>query len=371
MVLTEERIQKVLRHVVPEEDAARICLYLQGKKNISEFIIAEELDLEIHRTRNILYKLLHTNLVRFKRKKDKIKGWYICYWDFNEDAVPFVEEKIRLEAIDKMKTRLLNEDGNYFYMCRFAHTRQNFEEAFENNFKCPECGEIMNQQDNERTVEFLKSRLDELQLIQKEYLAHKKSLAQTAQAQYEKEQRALRLAEEKAKHEAEEKRRRIEQDRLRKKQEALERKKVAEQKRIEREQAKVRREKERQQRAVEKEKREAQRKKDIEKRKKEQAKARKEKEQAKVRRQKERDREAKKRAAEKKRLVKKKTVSSKKKSSSSKKKPVKKKTVSSKKKSSSSKKKPVKKKTVSSKKKSSSSNRKVPKRSVKKKVVKK
>ncbi len=78
MVLVKERIIGVLKQLVPEEDAEHIVFYLRGKTNISEFIIAEELDLEIHRARNLLYKLLDQNLVSFKRKKDKIKGWYIC-----------------------------------------------------------------------------------------------------------------------------------------------------------------------------------------------------------------------------------------------------------------------------------------------------
>lgn len=183
MAITKQRIIDVLKQVVPEEDAERIVFYLRGKSNISEFIVAEELDLEIHRTRNLLYKLLDENLVSFKRKKDKIKGWYICYWDFNEATVPHLEEKLRVETINKIKERLANEDGGFFYMCRSAHTRQNFETAFENNFKCPECGELMNQVDNSRTIDFLKKRLVELEAIEaKAATSPKKKVAKESSA---------------------------------------------------------------------------------------------------------------------------------------------------------------------------------------------
>ncbi|MGM5481672.1 MAG: hypothetical protein ACQESE_04670 [Nanobdellota archaeon] len=171
MKVSKERIQDVLKQVVPDSDAEEIIFYLRGKKNISEFIVAEELDLEIHRTRNQLYKLLDHNLVSFKRKKDKIKGWYICYWDFNEYNIPHLEEKLRLEKIDKLKNRLEEEQSGFFYMCRFAHERQSFEEAFENDFKCPECGELMNQLDNERTIEFLNKKITELEEEQVEHEA--------------------------------------------------------------------------------------------------------------------------------------------------------------------------------------------------------
>ena len=170
MTTTKQRIIDVLKQVVPEDEAQDIIFYLRGKSNISEFIIAEELDLEIHRTRNLLYKLLDKNLVSFKRKKDKIKGWYICYWDFNESAVAHLEEKLRLNTIAKLRERLDKEDGGFFYMCRFAHTRMGFDEAFEYDYKCPECGELMNQQDNTRTIEFLKGRIDELEKEHEEFL---------------------------------------------------------------------------------------------------------------------------------------------------------------------------------------------------------
>lgn len=169
MEITADKIEDVLKQIVPEPEALQIVNYLVGKTNISEFIIAEELDLEIHRTRNLLYKLLDQNVVTFKRKKDKIKGWYICYWDFNDLAILRLEEKLRLETLDRLKERLSNEDGGFFYMCRFAHARLGFDEAFEYDFKCPECGELMNQQDNARTVDFLKNRISELEVQQEQF----------------------------------------------------------------------------------------------------------------------------------------------------------------------------------------------------------
>ncbi|MBN1175750.1 hypothetical protein JXA48_03830 [Candidatus Woesearchaeota archaeon] len=176
MKVNKDKIENVLKQLVPEPDALSIVEYLIGKSNISEFIIAEELDLEIHKTRNLLYKLLDQNIVTFKRKKDKIKGWYICYWDFNQDAIAHLEEKLRLETINRLKERLSNEDGGFFYMCRFAHARLGFDEAFEYDFKCPECGELMNQQDNSRTVDFLKSRIEELEKEQEQFVKEQEKI---------------------------------------------------------------------------------------------------------------------------------------------------------------------------------------------------
>lgn len=157
----KELLTKVVTELVSDE-AIPIVMYLRGKTKISEFIIAEELELEIHRTRFLLYKLLEHNIVSFLRKKDKIKGWYICYWDLNEEMLEHLEVKIDKMKIEKLEERLKREEGNQFYLCRNACTRVDFDLAMEFNFKCPECGEIMNLQDNTRTIEFLKERIKDL-----------------------------------------------------------------------------------------------------------------------------------------------------------------------------------------------------------------
>ncbi|MBU1269973.1 MAG: hypothetical protein KJ583_02220 [Nanoarchaeota archaeon] len=161
MVITKKLIEEVVKELVGEE-ALPIVFYLKGKKRISEFIVAEELDLEIHKTRNILYRLYEHNIVQFLRKKDKIKGWYICYWDLNERVIPELAVKITRNKFEKIQERLEREKNNTFYMCKNACARMTFDNAIEYNFKCPECGEIMNEQDNKRTIEFLTERLKEL-----------------------------------------------------------------------------------------------------------------------------------------------------------------------------------------------------------------
>lgn len=162
----DKKKESLLKKIVVElvsEDAIPIVDYLKGKTRISEFVIAEELEIEIHKTRFLLYKLLDHNIVSFIRKKDKIKGWYICYWDLNEDMIPYLNEKIKESQLDKLTERLEREERYQFYMCKNACTRMDFDKAIGFNFKCPECGELMNHQDNQRTIDFLKERIKELE----------------------------------------------------------------------------------------------------------------------------------------------------------------------------------------------------------------
>jgi len=161
-------IEDVVKELISEE-AIPIVLYLIGRTKVSEFTVAQDLDLEIHKARNLLYRLLEHNILSFLRKKDKVKGWYICYWDFNEKIIPFLLEKIKTQKLQKLKERLDKESSSTFYMCKNACTRMDFEKSMEFNFKCPECGELMDEQNNARTLEFLKERIAELDKDLKAY----------------------------------------------------------------------------------------------------------------------------------------------------------------------------------------------------------
>lgn len=157
-----KEIEKELILEVAGEDGMRIIDFVRNKTDTSEFVISEKLDIEIHLARTLLYKLLDYNLTTFNRRKDKEKGWYICYWNFHPEQILHTYNKLKREKIDKLNERLSKEQENHFFMCVNACTRMPFEKAVDFEFKCPECGELMNQQDNSRTIEFLKESIQEL-----------------------------------------------------------------------------------------------------------------------------------------------------------------------------------------------------------------
>lgn len=148
------------------KEAIPIVDFLRGKENISEFIIAEKLKIDVHEIRKALYALHSQNLVTYYRKKDRIKGWYISYWTFNEKKVKDLVERMRKEKLEKFKERLEKELKNKgsFFICPNACVRVSFDEAFDLNFRCPECGAILIHQDNSRTIEVLKDKISELEM---------------------------------------------------------------------------------------------------------------------------------------------------------------------------------------------------------------
>ena len=73
---------------------------------------------------------------------------------------------VHYSKIEKFTKRLNEEEANRgnIYMCPNACVRVNFDKATDFEFKCPECGIILNHMDNLKTIDFLKNKLKELHM---------------------------------------------------------------------------------------------------------------------------------------------------------------------------------------------------------------
>jgi len=163
MVITNKKIQEVIAEIVGEE-ALPIIEYLKSRKNVSEFIIAEKVKYDMQKTRNLLYRLNSHNVATYIRKKDRKKGWYISYWTFNRKRIKDLMGNLHRQKLDKLRGRLKREENNkgIFFICDKACARLDFDQATEFEFKCPECGNLLNQHDNLKTIENLKKKIREL-----------------------------------------------------------------------------------------------------------------------------------------------------------------------------------------------------------------
>lgn len=164
MAITKKKIYDTVKEVIGE-DAIPIIDFLKDKKNISEFIIAEKTKLDMQTTRNILYRLNNFNIATYIRKKDRQKGWYISYWTFNKKRIQELIDKMKKSKLAKLQEQLAREERNKgaFFICSKACARLDFDSATEFEFKCPECGSLLNQTDNTKTIENIRERIKKLE----------------------------------------------------------------------------------------------------------------------------------------------------------------------------------------------------------------
>lgn len=163
MNLNQEKIDRLVSQIAGEEAIQLVQTIIEGKENVSEFVIAEKLNLPINLIRNILYKLQERNLVTSTRKKDKRKGWYIYYWTFHAGEAEILMSILKKDRIENLEKRLQIESETEYFVCTRECMRMNFHNALEQGFKCPECKSSLKQVDNSNKIKAIQKEIDYLQ----------------------------------------------------------------------------------------------------------------------------------------------------------------------------------------------------------------
>ena len=173
MRLTPKKIEQILTGILGE-DGLPLIRELLNKSNISEFDLATRTKKDIKIIRRMLYTLYNHNLVEFNRKKDKIKGWYIYYWTLLPESIRFSHFKMKRDLIEKLTEQLERERRELFFVCPSKCVRLNFDQAMDLEFRCPECGELINQDNTEEKIRLLIERMAEAKKELEEYRTQRK-----------------------------------------------------------------------------------------------------------------------------------------------------------------------------------------------------
>ncbi|MBD3304711.1 hypothetical protein GF343_06240 [Candidatus Woesearchaeota archaeon] len=159
--MSSKLIEEVASRVAGE-DVVPLVKTLKNRRDVSEFTLATETKTEINLVRNRLYRLYNANLVTSIKKKDKKKGWYIYYWTLNIPRFQYLAKDLIKQRITKLKERLEREKSSNFFICSNNCIRLNFEQATDFEFKCPECGELLHQDDNAQKIKEIEKEIKTL-----------------------------------------------------------------------------------------------------------------------------------------------------------------------------------------------------------------
>lgn len=196
MMLTKKLVETVVMEVAGD-DVVPLVRELKDKKNVSEFKLAESIDQEINATRNMLYRLYDNNLVSFTRKKDKKKGWYIYYWTFNKNMIRHLVVQIKRNRANKLQDRLDRESSGQFFLCPQNCIRLDFEKAMNFEFRCPECGSLIEQQDNSEIKTKIVEEIEEIKKWLKENDPNEKSVKKIIKKRVESKAKKVEKKKEK------------------------------------------------------------------------------------------------------------------------------------------------------------------------------
>ncbi len=141
-------------------------LLLDHEDEVTDEILAEELNVKLDEVRKALYKLSDLEIASFRRIKDKISGWYIYFWKIHPERINEIVLKKQRQVHWKILERLQFEKENMFFSCGNKDcNRITFNEAMEFDFICPNCGNRLEDFDNSRLIMVLEKKASELERI--------------------------------------------------------------------------------------------------------------------------------------------------------------------------------------------------------------
>jgi transcription initiation factor TFIIE subunit alpha len=148
------------------EDAVRVVEVLKEVHEITDNEIADKTQIRLNIVRKTLYRLYDHSIVALRRSRDKETGWFIFNWRLQPDKLEgfILNQKCRI--LEKLEIRLEYEKSHEFYSCQTPGCKRfPFEEAFELLFKCPACNKPMVYRNNDRIVEILTQKIEQIKVL--------------------------------------------------------------------------------------------------------------------------------------------------------------------------------------------------------------
>jgi transcription initiation factor TFIIE subunit alpha len=153
-------IVKLLNQIAGEH-GFEVARALSGEE-LTDDEVANRTGIRINLVRRILYELYENRLATYRRVRDENSGWYIYYWQLDpERALGYVTANQR-QLLQKLEEQLERERNTMFFSCNDNCQKISFEQAAENDFKCPKCGGKLEPYDNSSVITSLEQRIQSL-----------------------------------------------------------------------------------------------------------------------------------------------------------------------------------------------------------------
>ncbi len=146
-----------------EEEAVKLIEILKNADETTDDEIANKTGIRLNSVRKILYKLYDHSLVSLRRTRDPKTGWFIFHWRLQPDQLEGFILSQKRRVLEKLSVRLEYEKNHDFYYCYTLGCRRiPFEEAVELVFRCSTCGKPLMHYENEKIVQKLTIKVEQL-----------------------------------------------------------------------------------------------------------------------------------------------------------------------------------------------------------------
>jgi len=152
-----------IRRFVSEYGVRVFKILMSSERELLDTEIASLAKIGEQEVRRVLYELHNLGLVTYRKSRNPDDSRYIYHWKIDEARINQVLLQRKKAVLRKLKERLAFEENNTFYVCPVDGVRLTFEEALENDFKCPRCGGMLVYEDNDVIKKSLKELISKLE----------------------------------------------------------------------------------------------------------------------------------------------------------------------------------------------------------------
>ncbi len=136
---------------------------------VTDDVIEKKTNIKVAEVRSILNHMHSFGVVDYTREKNLSTGWYTYTWRINEERA--VQNYLQLLKKEKtaLNEKIKNGNEGVSFYSKKTNRHFSFEEAFENQFKCPETGMPLKEVDNNQEKKAITHRLQEIDKLVAEY----------------------------------------------------------------------------------------------------------------------------------------------------------------------------------------------------------
>ncbi len=172
-IINFESAQKLVARIAGEDAIRVIRIYEKKKSNVTDEELAKKMRLKVTEVRTILNRLHYRGVASYQKSKNNKTGWYSYTWALKSKRIAELLLEEMGESLEKLESKQQIQSNYGLFSCRGRCETIPFEVAAEYEFRCPECGKVMNAMDSKRV---LRKTEQALRCLREEMSAVRKSV---------------------------------------------------------------------------------------------------------------------------------------------------------------------------------------------------
>ncbi len=120
-----------------------------GDEGCTDEAIEQKTGIKIAEVRCILNHLHSYGVVEYRREKNMQNGWFTYTWNLNRERALSNYLSMKKREYDDLRARVAYAESACVYKCRKGCVRCEFDDAMENQFRCPKCKGMLRYENSE------------------------------------------------------------------------------------------------------------------------------------------------------------------------------------------------------------------------------